>query len=150
MIGTAAIALLAGTSVYLLDRDWTSALFLSPVAALQPERLHVFGALGGALPSLLHAYALAVLLMAVLQPWPRTRPWICIGWFSVAGSLECMQATGVGRFLLERQEALSGVPVLNNLALYAAHGQFDVADIWATAIGCLTAYVTSAILWRPR
>ena len=38
LAGTAVVALAVGASVYLLDRDWVSTLFLGPFAAWQPAR----------------------------------------------------------------------------------------------------------------
>jgi hypothetical protein len=148
LAGSAVLALLAGTCVYLLDRDWTTTLFLGPVATYQPLTRHVFGALGGALPSLVHAYGFATLLLVALRKWPHTRVPICIGWFAVAGLLEILQMPGLAAFLVERQDALNGIPVLSHLAAYAEYGRFDPADLWATAIGCLSAYLTSTVLWR--
>jgi hypothetical protein len=144
----AAVALLAGTCVYLLDRDWTTALFLSPIAGFQTERHAVFGALGETLPSFLHAYAFALLIAAALWPWPRTRAWACIGWFAIAAALECMQAPGIAGFLSDRQYFPGDFSVFNALSGYAAQGKFDLRDLWATAFGCLTAYVTMIIIRR--
>jgi hypothetical protein len=63
LIVTAAFALLLGTSVYLLDRDWASVLFLAAIADRQPGALSVFGEFGYTLPSFLHAYAFALLII---------------------------------------------------------------------------------------
>jgi hypothetical protein len=119
LAGTATAALLLGVLVYLLDRDWGSALFLSVFAAHQTARLAVFGAAGLWLPSLLHAYAFCALIAAALWPWPRSRAWVCLGWFSVAAALEM------------------------------SYGRFDPGDLTATASGCLLAYITTIVLRNP-
>jgi hypothetical protein len=92
LIFTAVVALLLGTAVYLLDRDWTSSMFLEPFIDYQWPRSAVFGAVGGSLPSLLHAYAICVLFMVALWPWPWTRPWQCLLWFTLAANLEWLQS----------------------------------------------------------
>jgi hypothetical protein len=119
LAGTAAAALALGVGVYLLDRDWSSALFLSAFAAHQATRLAVFGAAGLWLPSLLHAYAFCALIAAALWPWPRSRASVCLGWFSVAAALEM------------------------------TYGRFDPSDLVATAAGCLLAYITTIVLRNP-
>jgi len=115
LAGTAVGALLLGVLVYLLDRDWTSALFLSAFSAHQPEQSAVFGPAGEWLPSLLHACAFSMLIMAALWPWPRSRAWVCLGWFSIAAVLE------------------------------VTYGQLDPRDLVATAGGCLLAYALTII-----
>jgi hypothetical protein len=97
LAGIAVVALAVGASVYLLDRDWMSTLFLGAFAGWQPASHAVFAALGATLPSFLHAYAFTVLLV---------------------------------------------------LALYAWRGEFDPADLWATAFGCATGWVITNAFTR--
>lgn len=135
---TAAGALLLGIFVYLFDRDWGSALFLSAFATHQPPRLDLFGAAGPLLPSFLHAYVFSALIAAALWPWPRSRTWACFGWFSVAGALELMQMPAAA--------AASGRAHLDALTAYAVYGQFDIGDLTATACGCLLTYAVTIIM----
>jgi hypothetical protein len=146
VIITAVAALLLGTVVYLLDRDWADSLFLESFTDYQWSRSAMFGACGGFLPALLHAYAIPVLIIVALTPWPWTRPWVCLLWFTLASTLEWLQSDiAVALFLgLDRQPGK--VPLLGYLERYALQGQFDYVDLLATGVGCLTALaVTIAI-----
>ena len=145
LIFTAVAALLLGTAVYVLDRDWASSMLLAPFVGYQWPRSAVFGAFGGFLPALLHAYAICVLIIVALWPWPRIRAWVCLLWFIIALILEWLQsdAADVWFFAGDR---LQSMPLLAYLESYAMHGQFDNIDLLATGVGCLTALgVTVAI-----
>jgi len=145
LAGTALVALTVGACVYLLDRSWASTMFLGPFAAWQPTRHAVFGALGNTLPSLLHAYAFTVLLALALWRWPKARVWAAPGWFAIAAGLEILQAPGVALAAFGPPDS-AVLPLVRSLALYAWRGEFDPADLWATALGCATAWViTSAV-----
>ncbi|HEX6259900.1 MAG TPA: hypothetical protein VFZ51_04535 [Woeseiaceae bacterium] len=145
LIVTAAFALLLGTSVYLLDRDWGSVLFLTAFADQQPGELSLFGSLGHTLPSFLHAYAFALLIIVVLWRLPGTRAWSAVGWMAVAGALECLQADRFGALFSEHESFLAELPLANVLNAYIVNGHFDDGDLVATALGCLTAYVVARI-----
>lgn len=139
LILTAVAALLLGTAVYLLDRDWAHSMFLAPFVNYQWLRSAVFGAFGGFLPALLHAYAISVLIIIALWPWRRTRAWACLLWFIIASTLELLQS-GVGDTWFIAMDSLPGeVPLLAYLKSYAFQGQFDSLDLLATGAGCLTA-----------
>jgi len=146
MIITAVAALLLGTSVYLLDRDWADSLLLESVTDYQWSRSAMFGACDGFLPALLHAYAIPVLIIVVLRPWPWTRPWVCLLWFVLASTLEWLQSDAAGALFLAVDRQSGDVPLLGYLERYAVQGSFDYVDLLATGVGCLTALaVTSAI-----
>jgi hypothetical protein len=139
LIVSALAALLLCTAVYLLDRDWTSAMFLESFVYYQWSRSAIFGALGGFLPSLMHAYAIPVLIMVALRPWAWTRPWVCLLWFMMASFLEWLQSDSAGALFLATYTPPCDVPLIGYLERYALLGQFDYADLLATGIGCLTA-----------
>ena len=146
LIFTAVAALLLGTAVYLLDRDWADTLLLSPFIAYQGSTSTVFGALGGYLPSLLHAYAIPVLIIVALRPWPWTRLWVCLLWFTIASTLEWMQSD-TAETLFNAADRLQGnMPFLRYLKSYAVQGQFDYIDLLATGVGCLTALAVSIVM----
>jgi len=147
LAGTAVVALAVGACVYLLDRDWVSTMFLGAFAGWQPARYAVFGALGDTLPSFLHAYAFTVLLVLALWPWPKARGWVAPGWFAIAAGLEILQAPGVALAAFGPPDS-AGTPLVRSLALYAWRGEFDPADLWATALGCATAWVVTNTLAR--
>ena len=146
LIFTAVAALLLGTAVYLLDRDWANTMFLAPFAAYQWPTSAVFGAFGGFLPALLHAYAIPVLIIVALRPWPWTRPWVCLLWFTIASTLEWLQSDAAEALFFAADRLPGDMPLLRYLESYAVQGQFDNVDLLATGVGCLTALaVTIAI-----
>jgi hypothetical protein len=139
---TAVAALLLGIAVYLLDRDWTRSLFMESFAGHQWPRLAVFGALGECLPSFLHAYAITVLLIVALWPWPWIRSWVCPQWFILASLLEWLQSDAGSAWISETE-----IPLMACLKSYSVRGRFDYLDLLATGVGCVTALaVTIAIV----
>jgi|GEM_PF-2281132 len=145
LIISAVAALLLGTAVYLLDRDWASAMFLEPFVDYQLSRSTIFGALGGFLPSLLHAYAIPVLIMVALSPWPWTRPWVCLLWFIMASLFEWLQSDASGALFLAADGQLGDIPLLVYLKRYSVQGQFDYIDLVATGVGSLTALAVTTV-----
>jgi len=146
LIITALAALLLGTAVYLLDRNWASAMFLEPFVDYQWSRSGVFGVVGGFLPALLHAYAIPVLIITALRPWSWTRPWVCLLWLIIASFLEWLQSDAAGALFLAADRLSADIPLLTYLERYSAQGQFDYIDLVATGAGCFTALaVTSSI-----
>jgi hypothetical protein len=146
LIFTAVSAMLLGTAVYLLDRDWANTMLLQPFMAYQWPKVAVFGALGGFLPALLHAYAIPVLIIVALRPWPWTRPWVCMLWFTIASTLEWLQSDAASALFFAADRHPDNLPLLMYLKSYALQGRFDYFDLFATGVGCLTALaVTIAI-----
>ncbi len=139
LIFTAVAALLLGTAVYLLDREWANSLLLGPFVGSQWPRFGVFGVFGGFLPALLHAYAICVLILVALWPWPRTRPWVCLLWFSIASTLEWLQSDAADAWFFAGDRLPDNMPLLAYLESYAMQGQFDNIDLLATGVGCLAA-----------
>lgn len=134
---SAVAALAAGTAVYLLDRDWSSVLFLAPFAGWQDGTAGLFGRIGLSLPSLAHAYAFAVLIILALRPWRHARQAGALAWLAVACGLEFTQASGA---------PADGLPLAGWLSQFVINGRFDVADIVATAAGVLAAYLATSVL----
>jgi hypothetical protein len=146
LVISAVSALLLGSAVYLLDRDWADTMLLEPFIAYQRPTSAVFGVLGGFLPALLHAYAIPVLIIAALRPWPWTGPWVCLLWLAIASTLEWLQSDAAAAILFAADGLADDMPFLGYLKSYAVQGQFDYLDLFATGVGCLTALaVTSAI-----
>lgn len=143
LIFSAVTALLLGSAVYLLDRDWADTMLLAPFIAYQWPTSAVFGALGGFLPALVHAYAIPVLIIVALRPWPWTRPWVCLLWFTLALTLEWLQSDAAGPLFFAAGRLPGDRPLLRYLESYAVHGQFDYIDLLATGVGCLTALVVT-------
>ena len=149
LIISAVAALLLGSAVYLLDRDWADSMLLAPFAAYQWPTSAVFGAFGGFLPALLHAYAIPVLILVALSPWPWTRPWVCLLWFSIASTLEWLQSDAAALIFASDRLPI-GMPFLRYFKSYAVHGRFDYVDLLATGIGCITALAVTISIAPPR
>ena len=148
LITTAFLALLLGSAVYFADRDWSDSLFLSPISGYQWARYAVFGTFGGFMPAFLHAYAVSMLLMIVLRPWPKTRTVVCILWFGLASFLELLQTESGSAWLAYAQVVMGmgSSKLMESLSSYAIHGQFDVLDLIATGMGCTAALVAISTL----
>ncbi len=143
--GSALLALCVGISVYIADRDWATALFLAPFAALQGEQADFFGVLGNVLPAFCHAYAFALLLILALGRSRRARLTGACAWFSVATILEVLQAEWFAT-VFDRSAALTtAAPALNSLNNYLLNGHFDYGDLVATGLGCALAYLISSV-----
>jgi hypothetical protein len=143
LIFTAVSALLLGSAVYFLDRDWADTMLLQPFITYQWPKSTVFGALGGVLPALLHAYAITVLIIVALRPWPWTRPWVCLLWFTIASTLEWLQSDAAEALFFSADRLSGDIPLLGYLERYALQGQFDKVDLFATGVGCLTAFAVT-------
>lgn len=141
-------ALLLGTLVYLLDRDWATVQFLAPLSPWQSGVAGWFGSAGGVLPSFLHAFGISVLLVAACSPWRGLRPWICAGWFLFAAGLECLQAESMARLMFAGSGSSADGLVILALRDYAVLGRFDTNDLVALALGCIAAYAATARLGR--
>lgn len=131
-----ALALLAlavlvlGTLVYALDRAPGTAV-LWPRALTRQGGAPVFGAIGGSLPSLAHAFAFS-LFSALVLPWRRAwQAGACIGW----GVVDAL-------FEIGQHRALSGPlgELLPPLAAYFRRGTFDALDVAAGFVGAALAY----------
>ena len=143
---SAILALAAGTSVYLFDRDWTSALFLAPFADKQVGNVGLFGALGSNLPSFLHAYAFALLLILLLGRTSHARQLGASLWFAIAATLECLQATQIAALLDGSALLRTDTTILGSIQVYIANGHFDPGDLFAAGLGCVAAYAVSSVL----
>jgi hypothetical protein len=143
--GSALLALIAGCLVYVADRDWTSTMFLAPFASLQPPASGLFGPLGLVLPSFLHAYAFALLLIIALG---RTR-WAAFvgagGWFVCAAVLELLQAEPLREHFFVTGMTGAPSPLIAAFQSYTVNGQFDPGDLLASLLGCASALAISFV-----
>jgi hypothetical protein len=140
------LALLVGTSVYLLDRNWATVQFLVPFAGLQGEQVNLFGSMGNVLPAFCHAYAFSLLLILALG---RTRRACLVGplvWFAVAAGLEILQAEPIAGLLLSPTVPQPDSPVLGSLINYSVNGRFDPGDLLAAGLGCVTALLAASVV----
>ena len=143
--GSALLALLVGTTVYLLDRDWQAVQFLAPFAALQGEQAYLFGPLGNVLPAFCHAYAFSLLLILVLGRTRRVRLLGPLAWFAVAASLEILQAESISGLLVSPLVPHPDSPVLGSVFSYAVNGYFDPGDLLAAGLGCVVALLAASV-----
>jgi hypothetical protein len=140
---SALIALVLGTAVYLFDRDWSTVRFLAPLSARQPGVGGWFGSLGNTLPSFLHAYAFALLMILALRPYRHAATVGALGWFTVAETLELLQIDSFRQFCDGVAGSLSNLVWINGAGTCLVSGIFDTGDLWATALGCSAAWAAS-------
>ena len=140
------LAILAGTAVYLLDRDWSSVLFLAPLARWQPGTLDAFGVAGYSLPSFLHAYAFTLLLILALLPSKAARWLGSLTWLALAAGLELLQADAVKAWVTSHFTELADAPIAGEFFRFILFGRLDAADLAATALGVALAALTSFVL----
>ena len=149
MPGSAVAALVMGGLVYVVDRDWTSTQFLAAFAGLQPGVSGLFGPLGPVLPSFLHAYAFALLLILLIG---RTRRAAAVGagaWFACAAALEFLQAPSLQRLFIDHAVPASAAPLLHSIQSYVLNGHFDPGDLVAAGLGCAAASAISSVREAP-
>ena len=145
LVASALFALLLGTCVYLLDRDWTSVLFLAPLAALEGERSDLFGSVGYVLPAFCHAYAFSLLLILALGRSRRMRYSGALAWFAVAAGLEVVQSPQFAAALTSMAAWQTDSPALGSVIVYALNGRFDPYDLAAAGLGCVAAWFIASI-----
>ena len=144
--GSALLALLIGTSVYLVDRDWATVQFLASFAALRGEQANFFGALGQVLPAVCHAYAFTLFLILALGQTRCARFLGASGWFLLAAGLEVLQAERVSAALSGLAALLPESRGFSSIINYAVNGRFDPGDVLAAALGCAAAFLVASVL----
>ena len=142
------VAFAVGLLVYLADRDPSKAALIPTVAALTGS--HVFGLLGGWLPSFVHTFAFSLFTAAALPEPAAPRYGACVVWFAVSVAFEIGQHPQISVRLAEALHGGLGVlPFSRSLANYFVHGTFDPGDIVAALLGALAA--GCVLLWmHPR
>ena len=142
------VAFAVGLLVYLADRDPSKAALIPTVAALTGS--HVFGLLGGWLPSFVHTFAFSLFTAAALPERAAPRYGACVVWFAVNVAFEIGQHPQISVRLAEALHGGLGVlPFSRSLANYFVHGTFDPGDIVAALLGALAA--GCVLLWmHPR
>jgi len=141
------IALLIGSTVYMIDRpsDQTYFIAQSPLTiSLYNNIPNLFGIIGYSLPAFLHVFSF-ILITAGLIFWnKRAYLIICVFWFSVDSAFELGQKfNDVTSHIIPHWFA--GIPFLENTKSYFLHGTFDVVDLAAVAFGTMVAYFVVSI-----
>jgi hypothetical protein len=136
----AALLLAIGTLVYAFDRN--SAVYFLPAWLAHDTGLSLFGPLGDHLPTFIHPLAFILITAAVLRPWPRLLPAICVTWFFVECTFELAQLDPLAWYIAAIvPSSFEAVPWLAAIPNYFLRGTFDLLDIYSIAAGTFTAYL---------
>jgi len=144
--GSIILSLALGTAVYILDRDWSTALFLAPILDWQPDPFGLFGRLGYVLPSFFHACAFTLLLIVAFGRTRHARRVGAVTWFIIAATLEIAQAEFLRETVFGTSAHPASATLLNIIQSYVVNGHFDSGDLVATALGCAVAYLIASAL----
>jgi len=138
---TAALTLLLGVAVYLLDRPAGSA-WLIPSAWQAGTPDDWFGAIGPWLPSFVHAFAFSVFTACLLPRRPGFAALACIAWALVDAVAEFGQHPTVSAPIVAGlQWAFDGAPLAVRVGRYFTQGAFDAADLAAGLAGSALAFL---------
>ena len=146
-LALAAVALLAGTAVYVLLRQ-------QPPALLEPFSIPVdfrFGhpAIAGSAPSLVHTFAICLLIgacAATLSGGLRH----CLLWVALAVGFEFSQLQAVAGEVTGWLDTVLPEALFIRVAPYWSSGVFDPLDIAATLAGGAIAMLLLAMFSRSR
>lgn len=146
-VGLGALALAIGVLVYLTDRDPAHAAWIPRAWSLSGPAL--FGAIGGWLPSLTHAFAFSLFTATVTGSRPTAPAYgACVLWWAIDSAFELAQAPGLSRPITSALAASPAPPWLTDpVSSYLIRGRFDWADLLAIAAGAVAA---GAVLHRLR
>jgi hypothetical protein len=143
LIFTAALTLVLGVIVYVLDRNPQQVYFLTKVLSHPLAERPVFGEAGSSLPSFAHVYAFILLTAALLPP---TRG-ACLGatlfWLITDSAFEIGQHAAIAPLIASAVPAwFSSIPIIENTRAYFLNSTFDPIDIAAIIIGAIAAAAT--------
>jgi len=137
----ASLALLAGTGIYLLGRDWSTVYLLAWAANAQADGpLLNLGAWAGSAPSFIHAFGFALLTALLLGGGPGRAAVACLFWALTDAALELLQRPDWSAAIPPLPPGLANWPLLGNLPAYFLQGQFDLYDMAAIAAGAFAAW----------
>ena len=145
-IGLASAAIVLGVAVYLLDRGGAVAFVPRSWGAVLPAR-HVFGALGGSLPTFAHTFGFALFFTALLRPSrPIAVAAICGSWTLVEAVFEIGQLPRAALALQSWLGAAHASAPMRAVLDYFASGTFSAADLVSIALGGGLAYLVASRL----
>jgi hypothetical protein len=140
----ALLALLTGTAIYLLGRDWSTVHLLAWAAELQGHGPALqLGSWSGSVPSFAHACGFSLLTALVLGGGPIRAGIACLFWGVTDSVLELLQRPAWSAALPPLPPGVADLPLLNNVSAYFVHGVFDVLDLVAIALGTVTAWLVA-------
>ena len=132
------LALGVGALVYWTDRDPNKASLIPAVAML--AGLHLFGTLGGWLPSFVHPLAFSLFSAALMATRARSEYGACAFWFALNAAFEIGQHPQVRRPLADAlRHGFGEGPVARAFENYFQRGTFDLGDLVAAALGAALA-----------
>ena len=132
------VALAVGALVYWTDRDPVNAPLIPAFATL--AGMHLFGALGGWLPSFVHPLAFSLFSAALLEPRARPEYGACAFWFAVNAAFEIGQHPQVrGPLAHALRHGFGDGWLTRALENYFLRGTFDPGDLVAAALGAALA-----------
>ena len=141
----ATLALIVGLAVYAVDRGGD--VYFWPARLTIDAQLSVFGPIGKHLPTFLHTVAFVLSTVAILWPWPRSLPAVCIAWMAIESAFELGQLQPLGERIAAALPAwIDGIPLLEAAPIYFASGTFDVLDILSIGLGAVTACLIARYL----
>jgi hypothetical protein len=136
-------ALLVGTLVYLIGRppDRTYFVCISPINISLYEAVpNLFGFTGNSLPSFVHVFSFILLTAGIVSCGRTGYLLICASWFLIDCAFELGQKFHTWSLPLI-PHWFTGIPFLENTEDYFLQGTFDALDLFAIAIGTITAYI---------
>ena len=147
MLLVATLSLAAAVFVYAFDRGGV-AYFLSGWTVAFPKT-NLLGPLGQNLPTFLHTLAFILITAAILRPWPRSLPIVCLAWFSIECLFELGQRTPFDTYIaMLLPDWFGAAPVLGLTANYFICGTYDTLDIVSIGLGAIVAYPMVRICLR--
>jgi hypothetical protein len=150
LIGLA--SLVFGTLVYLFYRppDQTYFIYISGLNISSYNTLpNIFGIVGGSLPSFIHVLSFILITAGFLFCQKRGCVIICLSWFLIACAFEVGQ--GFKPWPSEIfPDWFEGIVFLENSREYFARGTFDFMDLFAIALGTVTAYCVLLAISKRR
>lgn len=129
-----------GVLVYIIDRPPGLTALPESLTLFQPT-VTVFGAVGQSLPAFAHVFAFSLLTVALLGGGRRTVIAACSGWFLVDAAFELGQHPAIATKLASLTPSwFEAIPILHRTNDFFLSGTFDAFDLFAMALGALTAY----------
>lgn len=147
LLSAAAFVLAVGVLVYVLDRG--GAVYFLPAWLAHGGGPSIVGPLANQLPTFTHPLAFILITAAVLHPWPRLLPAICLAWFSIECLFELGQLEPIGQRIADAVPAwFDGVPLLEATPTYFSQGTFDPLDLLSIGLGVVAAYLIACFIER--
>lgn len=139
--------LLLGSVIYIVDRPPDVLVPRAMSLFNHPE--HFLGVIGRSLPSFAHVLAFSLFTAVIVGGGRKAAVAICLGWFLLEAGFELGQHAMVAPILANLLPTwFEHIPIVANTSDYFIYGTFDARDLWATALGALTAYLLIRHLYR--